>query len=72
MTILRKIDQMRILLMLFLLSFISCGKNSSPEGRVTGKLEEIRQEVSSLRQQNQAILDSISAIRAELNMIKAK
>jgi hypothetical protein len=63
---------MRILLILFLLSLISCGKNSSPEGRMTSKLEEIRQEVSSLRQQNQAILDSISAIRSELNMIKSK
>ena len=51
--------------------FISCDQSSSPEGRMTLKLEELQQSMmDSLKQQNAAILDSLSAIRNELDEIK--
>lgn len=53
------------------LLFSSCEQSSSPEGRMTQKLEQLQQTMmDSLKQQNAAILDSLSAIRNELNEIK--
>ncbi|MBA2499582.1 MAG: hypothetical protein H0V30_07640 [Chitinophagaceae bacterium] len=50
---------------------IACDRSSSPEGRMTIKLEELQQQMQdSLAQQNRKILDSLSAIRQELNAIK--
>ena len=49
----------------------ACGRESSPEGRMSMKLEDLHREmVDSLKQQNRAILDSLSKIREELNEIK--
>jgi hypothetical protein len=49
----------------------SCGRDSSPEGRMSIKLEELHKEmIDSLKQQNRAILDSIGKIREELNALK--
>ncbi len=57
------------LIILFLIS--SCGENSSPEGRMTNKMEELHQEmIDSLMQQNRAVLDSLRNIRTELNELK--
>ena len=45
--------------------------SSSPEGRMTMKLEELqKQMMDSLQNQNKMIRDSLSAIRSELNEIK--
>ncbi|MEO6731044.1 MAG: hypothetical protein ABIN01_07490 [Ferruginibacter sp.] len=50
---------------------LSCGRESSPEGRMTMKLEDLQKGmVDSLFKQNKAILDSLGKIRQELNEIK--
>lgn len=50
---------------------IACDRSSSPEGRMTMKLEELqKQMMDSLQHQNNMIRDSLSAIRSELNEIK--
>jgi len=46
--------------------FISCDRSSSPEGRMTMKIEVINKQLDSLKQQNKAILDSLGAIKKEL------
>ncbi len=54
-----------------LLGFISCGTNSSPEGRMTEKIETLQKEMlDSLQHQNRAILDSLGKIREELDALK--
>jgi hypothetical protein len=49
----------------------SCDRTSSPEGRMSIKLENLQKEmIDSLQKQNNAILDSIGKIREELNEIR--
>lgn len=51
--------------------FSSCGRDSSPEGRMSIKLEELQKTMTdSLMLHNRAILDSLGKIRAELNELK--
>jgi hypothetical protein len=59
---------------IFILFVVSgCGRGSSPEGRMSIKVEALQKElIDSLRQQNKAILDSLSAIRADVNELKQK
>jgi hypothetical protein len=52
--------------------FFSCGSNSSPEGRMTNKLEEIRLEFDSLKKQNNSILDSLGKISEEVRSLRNK
>ncbi len=61
------------LLFLLLLNFlVGCGQNSSPEGRMNYKLDELQDEMKSqMNQQHKALLDSLSAIRQELQELKA-
>ena len=57
--------------LLFLL--IACGENSSPEGRMRIKLEDLHKEmIDSLKKQNTAILDSLSKIREDLRKLENK
>ena len=62
----------RITIVLFMsMMLTACGRESSPEGRMSMKLEDLHREmIDSLKQQNRAILDSLSKIREELNEIK--
>ncbi len=56
-----------------LLLLIACGENSSPEGRMHIKLEDLYKEmIDSLKKQNTAILDSLSKIREDLRRLKNK
>jgi uncharacterized membrane protein (DUF106 family) len=49
----------------------SCGGDSSPEGRMSIKLENLQKEMlESQKQQNAAILDSLSKIREEIQKLK--
>jgi hypothetical protein len=50
--------------------FFSCASNSSPEGRMTNKLEEIRLEFDSLKKQNNLILDSLGKISEEVRKLR--
>jgi nucleoside-triphosphatase THEP1 len=55
----------------FILFLSSCDRNSSPEGRMSIKLENLQKEmIDSLQKQNKAILDSIGKIREELNELR--
>ncbi len=57
--------------LLFLL--IACGENSSPEGRMRIKLEDLHKEmIDSLKKQNAAILDSLSKIREDLRKLEGR
>ncbi len=56
-----------------LLLLIACGENSSPEGRMRIKLEDLHKEmIDSLKKQNTAILDSVSKIRKDLRRLENK
>lgn len=58
---------------MILLAFASCERNSSPEGRMSIKMEDLQKEMrETMQQQNQAILDSLSRIRADLNELKQR
>jgi hypothetical protein len=49
----------------------SCDRTSSPEGRMSIKLETLQKEmIDSLQEQNKAILDSIGKIRKEISEIR--
>ena len=49
----------------------TCDKTSSPEGRMSIKIENLQKQMTdSLRQQNRAILDSLGKIRAEIQQLK--
>ncbi len=55
------------------LFLIACNESSSPEGRMSIRIERLQKEmIDSLRQQNRAILDSLGNIRKELNEMKAR
>lgn len=48
-----------------------CDRSSSPEGRMSMKIEALQQQlIDSLNKQNQAILDSLSRIRLEIEQLK--
>jgi len=54
-----------------ILAISSCDRSSSPEGRMSLKIESLQKEmIESLQQQNRAILDSLGKIREDLNEIK--
>ena len=49
----------------------ACDRSSSPEGRMSLKIETLQKEmIDSLKQQNKAILDSLSRIREDLKELK--
>ena len=67
------ISSLRISIIVFFIPIvlISCDRSSSPEGRMYMKLEDLqKQMLDSLQHQNNIMLDSLSAIRQELNEIK--
>ena len=63
---------MRIAIVIFSLVFMACGSNSSPEGRMTNKMEEIRKEIDTLQKQNDALMDSVNKASKELDSIRNK
>ncbi|CAN5539797.1 hypothetical protein BH10BAC3_BH10BAC3_14390 [soil metagenome] len=51
----------------------SCDRSSSPEGRMTLKLQSLQKEmIDSLQQQNKVIPDSISSLRTEIKALRQK
>jgi hypothetical protein len=63
---------MRIVILSLCLSLAACGSNSSPEGRMTNKLEEIRLKLDTLEKQNAALLDSFNKVDKELDSLRGK
>ena len=63
---------MKLLIVILSVVLLSCDSNSSPEGRMTNKLETIRQEFDSLKKQNAMILDSLSKLSQQVQELQAK
>lgn len=63
---------MKNIMVIALFSLTACGRESSPEGRLQIQIEEMQQKFDSLKNQNNAILDSISSIKQELRLLKLK
>ncbi|HCN83834.1 MAG TPA: hypothetical protein DIT07_09465 [Sphingobacteriaceae bacterium] len=63
---------MKALIIITLISLAACGKESSPEGRMSMKVDDIHKQIDSLKQQNAIILDSLSSIRKQLDRIHQK
>jgi hypothetical protein len=55
-----------------LFAMTGCGQQSSPEGRLTIRDEQIQAQITLLKAQNKAILDSIQVIKSELKTIRNK
>lgn len=71
MKILLKLSGHTTLIFALLLALNACNRNSSPEGRLEIKLENLHKEMlDSLKKQNTAMLDSLSKIREELRKIQ--
>lgn len=63
-----KIIVMRAILMMLLFGVVSCGKESSPEGRLKLRDENIQEQLDSLKLQNEQIIEDIRLIKKELNI----
>jgi len=60
-----------VFILFCMLTISACDRSSSPEGRMSMKIESLQKNmIDSLQKQNRAILDSLSKIRKELNEIK--
>jgi hypothetical protein len=60
-----------IIIIGMLATTMSCGRDSSPEGRMSVKVESLQKEMmDKMEKQNKAILDSLGKIRQELNALK--
>ena len=73
MRYLNRSNSIRSVMLVFIsiLLFSACDRSSSPEGRMSIKLENVQKEmIDSLKQQNRAILDSLGKILEELNELK--
>lgn len=57
-----------VIMLLFLV--VSCGKESSPEGRSKIRDEKLQQKMDSLKLQNEQIIEDIRLIKKELNSRK--
>lgn len=67
----RRLIGFGVMLFISTLAITACDRTSSPEGRMSIKIEDLQKAmIDSLKQQNQAILDSLGKIRTELNEIK--
>ena len=63
---------MKLLIIILAIVLLSCDSNSSPEGRMTNKLESIRQEFDSLKKQNAMIMDSLSKLSQQVQKLQLK
>ena len=61
---------MKQLLIIISFFMISCNKESSPEGRSKIRDQKMQEEIDYLKDQNRAILDSISVINEKLTQMK--
>ena len=75
--------QNKLLLLMLTVSLVSCGSESSPEGRLLNKLDAIQREIDildrqdhmqkeidSLKAHNAMVLDSLEKINAELRKLQ--
>ena len=61
---------MKTIIMMLLLVVVSCGKESSPEGRSKIRDKNLQEQIDSLKLQNEEIKEDIRLIKKELNLEK--
>lgn len=61
---------MKFAALLIILALTSCGQNSSPEGRLSIKIDAMHQEIDSLKKQNAVILDSLKKMNQSLQKLQ--
>ena len=61
---------MKTFSLLLLLALAACDQQSSPEGRSKLRDEKLAAELDSIKLKQEAILDSIEVIRAELQQLQ--
>lgn len=59
-----------LLVLVLAISLTACDPESSPEGRMTIKMEDIRKEFDTLKQQNERILDSLGRVNERLQKLE--
>ena len=60
-----------IIILILVVVMSACDRNSSPEGRMSIKLENLHKEmIDSLKKQNEAILDSLGKMRQEIQKLR--
>jgi len=59
---------MKTILIMLLFVVVSCGKESSPEGRSKIRDEKLQEKIDSLKLQNEQIMKDIHLIKKELNI----
>lgn len=57
---------------LIILLSVACGRESSPEGRSQIRDEELLRKIDTLKDQNRALMDSISEINKEIRKLRNK
>jgi hypothetical protein len=58
-----------ILFSLLIILLLSCGADSSPEGRVTKIIESIQMNLDTLKMNQRALNDTVSKLRQDLNSL---
>jgi hypothetical protein len=61
---------MKFIALVLILALTSCGQNSSPEGRLSIKIDAMHQEIDGLKKQNSMILDSLNTINQRLQKLQ--
>lgn len=59
---------MKTIFMMLLFVVVSCGKESSPEGRSKIRDEKLQEKIDSLKVQNEQIIKDIRLIKKELKI----
>jgi hypothetical protein len=58
---------MKSILFSLLIILSACGADSSPEGRMTKKIQEIQMDFDTLKMNQRALIDTLSKLREDLN-----
>jgi len=58
--------KMKLISVLLIMLFASCGINSSPEGRLNDKIKAMQNQIDSLKIQNEIIFDSLTKTNAAI------
>lgn len=61
---------MKKLVIIMMLSLVACGREQSPEGRSKIRDEKIQREIDDLKDQNNAILDSVDMINKKIKELR--
>jgi hypothetical protein len=58
---------MKSILFPLLIILSACGADSSPEGRMTKKIQDIQMDFDTLKMNQRALIDTLSKLREDLN-----